>query len=341
MAKYVSQRSSRPRAQAAQSPQGMMKLETTRSPGRTPATSSPTASTIPEISCPRTTGIGNFRSPLAMCRSEWQTPQAAILMRTSPSLGSGWRSSSIRSGVPTAERTAAFTATMLLENEDVVERLDARGVLPLPHDLVGGVELENVGAGEPRLMAQPVRDDEIAVPQRLGGREPVDLEVGMDVLPATRRDDFPVLVEIERRAARSRGNDGQSVLQAVDVVRRVGNRRLPDDLPRAVDLERRLAAGEQDVPVLQPLGIPRRALALDDDSRRLLAVPIDVVDGDALVRLTDQKRMSVCQPEGGMHLAVPVHGPGRLAGLQIDLESAAPVADEDRLLPDATEIARP
>src|SRR5262245_38997283 len=167
----------------------MMKLDTTRSPGLKPETPSPSASTVPEISWPRTAGIGNLRSPLAMWRSEWQTPQAAILIRTSPSLGSGSRSSSIRSGVPTAERTAAFTATMLLENEDVVERLDALGILPLPHELVGGVELENMGAGESRLVSEPVRDDQIAVREGLGRREPVDLQVGMGVLPAPRRDD--------------------------------------------------------------------------------------------------------------------------------------------------------
>src|SRR5689334_8773500 len=112
-----------------------------------------------------------------MCRSEWLTPQAAILMRTSPAFGSGCRSSSMRSGAPTAESTAAFTAMMLLENEDVVEGLDASLALPLPDDFVGGVELEDMRTGEPRLMSQPVGDDEVAVRQSLRGREPVDLEI--------------------------------------------------------------------------------------------------------------------------------------------------------------------
>src|SRR6185503_537832 len=267
----------------------MMKLETARSPVRTAETPSPTASTTPEISWPRTAGRGNLRSPFAMCRSEWHTPQAAILIRTSPFFGSGWRSSSIRIGLPTAERTAAFTGTMLLENQDVVEGLDARRLLPLPHELVGGVELEDVGAGEPRLVAQPVRDDEIPVLERLGGREPVDIEVGMDVLPAPGRDRLPVLVEIERRAAGTGGDDGEPVLQAVDVVRRSGQRGLPDDLPRAVDFDRRLAAGQQEVAVLQPLGVPGAALAFDGDPAGLLPLAIDVVDGDALVRLADRK----------------------------------------------------
>src|SRR4051812_44943895 len=86
----------------------MMKLQTTLSPGAKVLTPGPSAEIVPEISCPITAGTGNFTSPFITWRSVWQTPQAVTLTRTSPERGTGTATSSIVSGRPTSESTAAF-----------------------------------------------------------------------------------------------------------------------------------------------------------------------------------------------------------------------------------------
>ena len=78
----------RPARQALQVPQDGIMQSTTRSPGATCATPSPTASTVPAPSCPSTIGQRpSPRRPSARCRSEWQTPQAAMRTSTSPAFG--------------------------------------------------------------------------------------------------------------------------------------------------------------------------------------------------------------------------------------------------------------
>src|SRR6185503_10411412 len=59
MPKKLSQRSSRPAAQAGQNPQGITNADTTRVPTAGPLTPGPSATTVPEISCPITAGVGN------------------------------------------------------------------------------------------------------------------------------------------------------------------------------------------------------------------------------------------------------------------------------------------
>ena len=60
--------------QPAQLPQRGRKVMTTRSPGATSVTPSPTCSTMPAASCPRSIGVGRTRLPSTTLRSEWQTP---------------------------------------------------------------------------------------------------------------------------------------------------------------------------------------------------------------------------------------------------------------------------
>src|SRR5690606_18863493 len=56
----------------------------TRSPRLKPATLAPTSATLPTISCPGTHGNSvPAHSARTWCRSEWQTPQYAISIRTS------------------------------------------------------------------------------------------------------------------------------------------------------------------------------------------------------------------------------------------------------------------
>jgi hypothetical protein len=69
IAKKLSHRSSRPAAQGAQNPQGMMKADTTFDPIAGPLTPLPSAATVPEISCPITAGVGNATSAFITCKS--------------------------------------------------------------------------------------------------------------------------------------------------------------------------------------------------------------------------------------------------------------------------------
>ncbi len=69
---------------------------TARPAGRPTATATPgpTASTTPAPSWPIAIGVGRGQSPSRTWRSEWQTPDARILTRTSPARGSARSSSS-------------------------------------------------------------------------------------------------------------------------------------------------------------------------------------------------------------------------------------------------------
>src|SRR5262245_11121370 len=85
----------------------------TRWPTLGDATPAPTASTMPTISCPGTTGRRMpGSSPSTMCRSVRQTPQASTLTRTSPGPGSGSGRSSSTRGRPREERTIARKARL-------------------------------------------------------------------------------------------------------------------------------------------------------------------------------------------------------------------------------------
>ena len=86
---------------------------TTRSPGATLVTPSPSRSTIPHPSCPSTAGAyPDGSAPEAVYMSVWQTPQASSRTSTSPARGSSSSTSVTLSGFPNSSSTAAriFTA---------------------------------------------------------------------------------------------------------------------------------------------------------------------------------------------------------------------------------------
>src|SRR5262245_2706234 len=131
----------------------------TRSPMSKPVTPSPTATTAPVTSCPKTSGsfvigLSKSHSPIAKCRSEWQTPHAATLINTSPGPGVGVGISSIRKGSANECKTAAFKLFPLLlelrlQAARLEFRLQAKGIkimwtLPIANstlriDLQGGL----------------------------------------------------------------------------------------------------------------------------------------------------------------------------------------------------------
>ena len=100
-----------PVAQGGHFPQAGTKPSTTWSPGARPVTPGPTSSTTPAPSWPPMTGRGTGMSPVSRCSSEWHMPDAASLMRTSPSLGG---SSSMGSTLQASRshRTAASVCTV-------------------------------------------------------------------------------------------------------------------------------------------------------------------------------------------------------------------------------------
>src|SRR5262245_52588615 len=107
---------SRPSEQNSHSPHVQCNHGTpTRSPTPNPVTPSPTEAIVPVTSCPSVKGslvigLSRSHSPIARCRSEWQTPQAATLINTSPAPGSGVGISSIRKGSANECKTAAFNS---------------------------------------------------------------------------------------------------------------------------------------------------------------------------------------------------------------------------------------
>ncbi|MNL52488.1 hypothetical protein D3C87_1756700 [compost metagenome] len=57
------------------------------------------------------------QSPLAACRSVWQTPVASYLISTWPGPGSGIGTSSITSGLPNSRTTAAFIVAVISSSD--------------------------------------------------------------------------------------------------------------------------------------------------------------------------------------------------------------------------------
>ena len=80
--------SGRPRRHWSQWPQLMFGLTVTQCPVSSPSTRSPTASTVPTISWPGTTGNAAVKSPSWMCLSVPQSPVWWTRMRTSAGPGS-------------------------------------------------------------------------------------------------------------------------------------------------------------------------------------------------------------------------------------------------------------
>ena len=99
-ARRGTQATGRPRRHSSHVPQAGAHERTTRSPGATPVTAPPTASTIPEPSCPRIIGVGRGHSPRTTWRSEPQIPTAAIRTRTSSGPGPSSSTSAISSATP-------------------------------------------------------------------------------------------------------------------------------------------------------------------------------------------------------------------------------------------------
>src|SRR5262245_34026481 len=110
---------SRPIKQNSHSPHVQCNHGTpTRSPTSNPETPSPTDAIVPATSCPSVKGnfvigLSRSHSPIAKCKSEWQTPQAATLINTSPAPGDGVVISSIRNGSANECKTAAFKISPL------------------------------------------------------------------------------------------------------------------------------------------------------------------------------------------------------------------------------------
>ncbi len=90
----------------------------------------PTCSMIPETSWPNREGDRKGVVPSTALRSVWQTPQAATLIRTSPSPIDGISISSICRGFRASYSTAAFITTSYLclatENPKVAETATPR-----------------------------------------------------------------------------------------------------------------------------------------------------------------------------------------------------------------------
>src|SRR5688572_7559356 len=85
-----------------------MNEETTWSPTASPVTPSPTSTTSPAPSWPRTSGGGSAMVPLVAERSEWQTPQAAIFTVTSPRFGPSTEMVSTTTGLFSSRKIAAL-----------------------------------------------------------------------------------------------------------------------------------------------------------------------------------------------------------------------------------------
>src|SRR3954451_24279295 len=90
-----------------------MKEQTTWSPTFTRVTPGPTASTMPAPSWPPTTGKRIIASPFWMWSSEWHSPAAMNLMRTSLGRGSSTSSSVISHGLPGSRQTAARVVMLI------------------------------------------------------------------------------------------------------------------------------------------------------------------------------------------------------------------------------------
>src|SRR6516164_3117814 len=146
-----------------QAPQAGMYEQMILSPGLTRCTSGPTDSTMPAPSCPPTTGSRMGASPVVMWSSEWQSPAAISLTRTSCAFGS----SSCRSTIsqPTCgARAMAARVVMLIFCGSLPGRVlvlvddDAADVLAVEHVLVALVYLvQLVAAGDQLVQLEIAR----------------------------------------------------------------------------------------------------------------------------------------------------------------------------------------
>src|SRR3954468_20961535 len=85
-----------------------MNEETTWSPAASALTPSPTSTTSPAASWPRTSGGGIGIVPLVAERSEWQTPHAPSFTITSPRFGPSTVISSTTTGLLSSRHRTAF-----------------------------------------------------------------------------------------------------------------------------------------------------------------------------------------------------------------------------------------
>src|SRR5690348_15062998 len=142
-----------PRAQYEQRPQDGRKLRTTESPSATWLTLPPTLTTTPAPSWPPTTGNGIGMSPVTRCSSEWHSPLAVSLTRTSLSFGASSSTSSTCHFSFRPQSTAAlvFIDCSSLSRTAVGQLLTAAGRGegdPGDHD-AGGLELAQRQRGFP------------------------------------------------------------------------------------------------------------------------------------------------------------------------------------------------
>src|ERR1700722_3815805 len=107
-----------------QAPQAGMYEQTILSPGFTRCTSGPTDSTIPAPSCPPTTGSRMGASPVVMWSSEWHSPAAMILTRTSCAFGGSSRRSTISQPTCGALAMAARVVMVLISCESFLVLVD-------------------------------------------------------------------------------------------------------------------------------------------------------------------------------------------------------------------------
>ena len=103
----ISQSAGEPEAHQRQRPQAVTHASATASSTFGASTPGPTASTTPAPSWPSTIGRSYVQVPSITCRSERQTPAAAMRTRTSPACGSASSTSSTLSGAPDSHSTAA------------------------------------------------------------------------------------------------------------------------------------------------------------------------------------------------------------------------------------------
>src|ERR1700730_2712630 len=140
-----------PVEQGRQAPAAGMDEQTILSPGFTRCTSGPTDSTIPAPSCPPTTGSRMGASPVVMWSSEWHSPAAMILTRTSCAFGGSSCRSTISQPTCGARAMAARVVMVLMSCESFLVLVDdhAADVVAVEHVLVALVNLiERVAAGD-------------------------------------------------------------------------------------------------------------------------------------------------------------------------------------------------
>ena len=160
----AAQRCVRPARHARHVPQRGIQDTTTPWPSETSLTPRPAASTTPDASWPRTAGKPMPSPVRQTCRSLAQMPHAAMRTRTSPGPGSRTLISSMRSGSPRSNATAARARTP---------------------ELMANSPFRRCGSMAPRQQAHA--DDLIERIQRLLERDPTGALEGGAHDPARRR----------------------------------------------------------------------------------------------------------------------------------------------------------